>query len=913
MSLAPGTRIGAYEIIDAIGAGGMGEVYRARDTKLRRDVAIKVLPELFALDPDRLARFEREAQSLAALNHPNIAQVFGVIEQPPALAMELVEGEDLSQRIARGPITLTEALPIARQIAEALEAAHERGIVHRDLKPANIKVRDDGTVKVLDFGLAKAIGPVEAGFSRPSGGPAEAGPYNPRNSPTFTSPAMTGMGVILGTAAYMSPEQAKGKAVDKRADVWAFGVVLYEMLTGRTPFGGDSMTEVLGAVVLKEPDWSQLPATTPSRLRELLQRCLEKDPKRRLRDIGDAAYELNAGDGRSGSPAPSRGRSWLVAGACLLLGAAVASIAAIAFRAPSKAPQPTLRFAVSGLSPLLFDAFQTLSLSPDGNVLAFRGRGGDGVERIYVRNFQSLDLRALDGTEGGRMPFFSPDGDWVGFFAGNSLKKVALAGGPALTLAPANASGGGTWMDDGTIVFVGDPTSGLQRVNSAGGTVENLLKGDHAIRNSWASPWALPGSKAVLLLKREGVRFDAVVFTLADQKVRVVAQDAYSPAWVPTGHLLFHRGDAILATAFDLQTLSATGSASALTQGVGNRLSYQSRLFAVAPDGTLVYVPAAPPGEAGWSMVLVDRDGKETIAASLDRQADTPRFSPDGTRVAFRTPAPNCDIWVRELARGTTVKLSKEGDNHGVVWRPDGARVISARVASEGTDIVAFPSDGAGPAERLVRLAGAVDRVPTSWSAPDAALILQDRFSPQSGTDVSRVLFAGGQQTPLVSGPADEGGAMVSPDGQLVAYVSDESGRNEVYVRSYSGQGARTVISTSGGIEPLWSRTGEELFFRNGRDVLAVRMKAAADVAALAPRVIFSGDYPFGPQVANYDVSPDGKRFLMMRGRQWPEGQVVVVQRLVRRPPRQDQVTRTLKRLLSEHPHSQARARRSWQ
>jgi len=428
----PGTRLGPYEIVGPLGVGGMGEVYRARDTKLHRDVAIKVLPEAFAPDPERLSRFEREAQSLAALNHPNIAQVFGVIEQPPALAMELVEGEDLSQRIVRGPIPLAEALPIARQIADALDAAHERGIVHRDLKPANIKVREDGTVKVLDFGLAKAVTDYD------------------RNSPTFTSPAMTGMGVILGTAAYMSPEQAKGKTVDKRADIWAFGVVLYEMLAGRTAFAGESMTEVLGAVVLKDPDWTLLPPATPSRVRDLLRRCLEKDPKRRLRDIADAAYELNAVDGPAApQPIASTRRVWIVGGLCLLLGAALASLVAVGLgSSTTEGGRPPQRFAVSGLSTLLFDPFQALTLRPDGGALAFRGRGVDGVERIYLRDFASLEVRALAGTEGGRMPFFSPDGEWIAFFSGNSLKRVPLGGGPAQTIAPAAGPAGGTWLDD---------------------------------------------------------------------------------------------------------------------------------------------------------------------------------------------------------------------------------------------------------------------------------------------------------------------------------------------------------------------------------------------------------------------------------------------------------------------------------
>ena len=875
--MIPGTRLGPYEIVGPLGVGGMGEVYRARDTKLQRDVAIKVLPELFASDPERLARFEREAQSLAALNHPNIAQVFGVIENPPALAMELVEGEDLSQRIARGPIPLAEALPIARQIADALDAAHERGIVHRDLKPANIKVREDGTVKVLDFGLAKAVAAVAQGFS-----PADTSPKgldHDRNSPTFTSPAMTGMGVILGTAAYMSPEQAKGKPVDRRADIWAFGVVLYEMLTGRSAFAGESMTEVLGAVVLKDPDWTQLPPATPSRVRELLRRCLEKDPKRRLRDIADAAYELTAADGPvSPPPIASTRRVWIVGGLFLLLGAALASLVAVGLRSSTTdAARPPQRFAVSGLSTLLFDPFQALTLRPDGGALAFRGRGADGVERIYLRDFASLEVRALAGTEGGRMPFFSPDGEWIAFFSGNSLKRVPLVGGPVQTIAPAAGPAGGTWLDDGTIVFVSNPTTGLQRVPAAGGTVQTLLEGHDAVRNTWASPYGLPGSRAVLVLRREGTRFDVVVLSLADEQVRIVAQDAYSPVWVPTGHLLFHQGDAILATAFDPQTLTTSGSTFALAQGVGNRLSYQTRLFDVARDGTLVYVPAAPPGEAGWSMVLVDRDGKETVAAALDRQSDTPRFSPDGTRVAFRTPAPNCDIWVRDLSRGTTIRVTKEGDNHGVVWRPDGTRVITARVAPDGTEVLALPYDGAGPPELLARLRGAVDRLPTSWASADAAILLQDRFSRETGLDVTVVSTRGGEPKALLNSPADESGAVVSPDGEFVAYASDESGRNEIYVRPYSGTGQRTLVSTRGGIEPLWSRTGEELFFRNGREVLSVPMKTAPGAAPQAARVLFSGDYPFGPQVANYDLSPDGKRFLMMRGRQWPEGQVVVV------------------------------------
>jgi serine/threonine-protein kinase len=474
------------------------------------------------------------------------------------------------------------------------------------------------------------------------------------------------------------------------------------------------------------------------------------------------------------------------------------------------------------------------------------------------------------------MPFFSTDGEWIAFFAGSVLKKVAVAGGPAQTIASASGPSGGTWMDDGSIVFVGDPVQGVQRVPASGGTPETVLAGPIGSLDMFATPWGLPGSQAVLLLQKNGATFDAAVLSFKDKQVRVLAQDAYSPAWVPTGHLLFHQGDAILAMAFDPQTLTSTGGAFPVAQGIGNRISYQSRLFSVAADGTLVYVPAAPPGEGGWSMVLVDREGKETIAARLDRQADTPRFSPDGTRVAFRTPAPNCDIWVRDLARGTTTRLTREGDNHGVVWRPDGARVLTARVSSTGTEILALPADGAGAPEIVASVPGAAAMMPTSWS-PTRALIVQDRFRQETGTDIVAIPASGGERQPLLNSPFDEGGGVISPDGELIAYVSDESGRNEIYVQPYAGQGQRMLVSINGGIEPVWSSAGDELFFRNGRDVLGVTMKPAAGRAAMQPRVLFSGDYPVGPQVANYDVSPDGRKLLMMRGRQWPEGQIVVV------------------------------------
>ena len=863
MPLQPGTRLGLYEIAASIGAGGMGEVYRARDLRLHRDVAIKVLPELFAADPDRLARFEREAQTLAALNHPHIAQIYGVVESPAALVMELVEGEDLSQRIARGAIPIAEALTIARQVAAALDAAHDRGIIHRDLKPANVKLTTDGTVKVLDFGLAKAIAPQAAPDSAAA-----------RNSPTIAVHG-TQIGVIVGTAAYMAPEQATGKPVDKRADIWAFGALLFEMLAGRGAFTGDSTTEILGAIVHKEPDWPLIPDGTPSRVRDLLRRCLEKDPKRRLRDIGDAAYELSADAVPPAvTPVRTRGARWSSVAVAAVVALVAAAVTWLAMRAPAAVPAAPRRFAVSGLAPMMFDAAQALALSPDGSALAFRGLGADGVERIYLRDFHSLELRPLAGTDGGRLPFFSPDGKWIAFFTVSALKKVAVEGGPAQTIAPAPGPSGGTWMDDGSIIFTGDPVKGVQRVLASGGTPETLLAPRDGALNAYSAPWGLPGSQALLLLQKRGASFDVAVLSLRDRRVSVLARDAFSPAWAPTGHVLFHQGDSILALSFDPATLTGRGTPFPVAQAVGNRISYQSRLFAVANDGTLAYVPAASAGEAGWAMMLVGRDGRETVAARLDRQSDTPRFSPDGTRVAFRTPAPNCDIWVRDLARGTTTRLTREGDNHGVVWSADGTRVLTGRAVATGTEVVALPADGSGTPEIVATLPGAFGAMPTSLSLT-GEVIVQDRFGRETGSDIATIVVKDSERRTLLDSPSDEGGGVISPDDRWLAYVSDESGRNEVYLRPYAGAGPRTLVSISGAVEPVWSRTGNELFFRSGRDLLTVPVSAERGAAA-QPRVLFTGDYPVGPQVANYDVAPDG-RLMMMRGRQWAEGQVVIV------------------------------------
>jgi serine/threonine-protein kinase len=862
MGLATGSRIGPYEILTAIGAGGMGEVYRARDAKLNRDVAIKVLPDIFASDPERLARFEREAQVLASLNHPHIAHVYGVEESPSggrALVMELVEGEDLAQRISRGALSVEDALGTAKQLVDALEAAHERGVIHRDLKPSNIKVRDDGTVKILDFGLAKALDP--GALSHPS----------LMNSPTLTSPA-TMAGTILGTAAYMSPEQAKGKPVDKRADIWAFGVVLYEMLTGRHPFPGETTTEMLGAVVLKDVDWSLLPAATPPRVAGLLPRCLEKDPRQRLRDIGDARFDLNASSAAPAAVRRPRPRAAVLIAVAIAAAALAATITWLATRS-APAALTARRFALTGLKPLVYDAFQSLSLAPDGSVLAFRGRGADGIDRVFVRSLDGEETRPLAGTDGARLPFFSPDGQWVGFFAAGNLKKVPVGGGSAQIIAPARNATGATWMDDGSIVFVGDTSVGVQRVSSAGGNPETVLPIGGDV-NTPSSPWALPGSRHILLLVRRGARFDLAMASLADRTVRVLAEDAFSPVWISSGHVLFSQETAIMAIPVDARSQQATGVAFPVMQGMGTRISYQSRLFAVADDGTLVYSPQEPAGQGGWSIASVDRKGQETRLAVLERQADSPRLSPDGSRIAFRTPASNCDVWVHDLKRGTTMRVTREGDNHGVVWNPDGTRIVVSRPQPSGTEILSLSADGSGDIQKLATFPPDSGAVPTSMAG--GVVLVQNRFNTQ-GMDIVAIPAAGGAATPLLASPFDESSASLSRDGRLVAFVSNESGRNEVYVRPFSGQGGRISISTAGGTEPMWSPSGDELFYRSGHDMMSVTF---AKGSPSRPQQLFSRENALGALgglVTNYDAAGGGRTFVTLTGRQWKAEELAVV------------------------------------
>jgi len=849
MPLSVGTRLGPYEVVSALGAGGMGEVYRARDTRLDREVAVKIVPELFASDPERLVRFEREAKTLASLNHPNIAQIHGIegADIVRALVMEYIDGEDLSQRIAQGPIPLDEALPIARQLADALEAAHERNIIHRDLKPANIKIRSDGTVKVLDFGLSKALDP-------------RTSTPNLSQSPTFTSPA-TQLGVILGTAAYMAPEQAKGRAVDKRADIWAFGVVLFEMLAGRSPFSGETTTEVLAHIVSRDPDWNELPADTPAGVRRLLKRCLERDPKIRLRDIGDARFELiPRGDEPPAVAATTTRRPWLIpALAVALLAALLAAVAGWTIggqRAPST--EPTRRFGLSGLS-LLTDAYQTIALSPDGRHLAYRALGVDGIDRIFVRPLDAIEPQPVAGSDGGRLPFFSPDGTQLAFFAAGHLRRTTIGtGSPRVVVALRGTPLGGTWLDDGSIVFV-DSVRGVMRVPGGGNAAETVRPAD---KGDVVTPWGLPGSRALLVAVRGGSESHVAVLSLADGSLRPLVSDAWAPAWSPATGLIFSQGESLVRLPFDVQRLTATGAAAPAVSGVRTRFSVQSRPFGLAADGTVAYVPVANGGSNLWSLAWVDRTGRESPIVDVGGNFDNPRLSPDGTHLAFRRPAPNCDLWSLDLTRGSTTRLTLEGDNHGPAWSEDGTRVTFTR-NGEPPRLLSVAADG-GAAEqvgdpRALAFLGRQDVHLTAWRSRSGDALVR---TAEDTYAVSR-----NAEPKLLGHPAfEDAQAVFSPDGGHVAYASDESGRLEVYVQSYPGGAPRFQVSTEGGSEPVWARSGKELFFRQGRRLFVVDVATSAALALGRPKLLFTGNYLRGSLAANYDVSKDGTRFVMVKG-----------------------------------------------
>jgi eukaryotic-like serine/threonine-protein kinase len=870
MPLSPGTRIGSYEVLAKLGEGGMGEVYRARDGRLNRDVALKILPQAFALDPDRLARFKREAQVLASLNHHNIAAIYGFEESPDVqgLALELVEGPTLADRIARGPIPIDESLAIAKQIADALEAAHEQGIVHRDLKPANIKLRPDGTAKVLDFGLAKALEPASA-------------LADVSNSPTITSPAIgaTGVGVILGTAAYMAPEQAKGRPADKRSDIWSYGVVLVEMLTGRPVYSGETVSEVLAAVIMQEPDLTSLPPALPRPVSRLIRRCLQKDPKRRMRDIGEARLALEEKADEAGSaPAPySPSNRWLV-GLTAVLAVALAAAVGFWWRDRTVVSPPVItRYDVNAPAemPLNLADRPAVALSPDGSTLAFTVLDG-GTIRLFVRRRDEAEARAVPGSDGAGNPLFSPDGKTLAFFSGTELKSYA--DGVIRSVAKADTAinmRGLTWLDNGSLVYPPGNATGLIQTSMNGGAPKVLstvdrTKGERTHR--W--PSAIPGGKAVLFTvgtqaspdDYDGADIDALV--LATGERRLVLKGASMATYVPTGHLLFARGGSLYAVAFDPGTLTVREPAQLVVPGVAGDRTTGAAHFSVAADGSLAYVPGTGTTEVRW--VWADRRGQlQALPLPAGSYAD-PQISPDGSRVALVVIAnDNRDIWIHNFSTKTFTRLTFGGQNWTPAWSADGTQIIyTAGANSNATSLMRKPADGSADAVRIAQIDG--EAYLTDVHDHTAILHFREAIGqPQPSAKfhvVSTDLKTPGKVAPLMTtGGVDIAGAL-SPNGRFLAYGSDESGRPEVYVRDFPGLGGRWQISTAGGEEPHWSADGRELFYRYNDLMMAVPVDTRAAFQFSTPALLFKGVYNVrSSSLHSFAVDPKSGRFLLMR------------------------------------------------
>ncbi|MDP2320814.1 MAG: protein kinase [Acidobacteriota bacterium] len=790
-----GQALGPYTIVSRLGAGGMGEVYRARDTKLSRDVAIKVLLPAVANDPDRLARFSREAQVLASLNHPNIAAIYGLEEVPAdvasgfsrtsALVMELVEGEDLAQRIARGPIPLDEALPIARQIAEALEAAHDHGIIHRDLKPANIKVRPDGTVKVLDFGLAKAVDPT-------AGSSATA-----MNSPTLSIHA-TEAGLILGTAAYMSPEQAAGKAVDKRSDLWAFGVVLLEMLTGRQVFAGETVSHLIAAVLKDSPDWSALPPKTPASIRRLLRRCLEKDLKRRLPDAADIRLEIDEPAPVAASDRPATGVvARLLPWALVVAFAIVLAISWGVFgRGEAALPVGRLtRFVIN--PPPGTRISGRLEISPDGSQVAYPGTQ-QGITRLFVQRLDEFEASPLTGTEGGSSPSFSPDGQWLAFIVGNQLHKLNLSSAAApVVLGTVNRPLGLSWTTTDTIYY-GQFRSGMWSIAADGGeprAVATLTSEEVDHHN----PVLLPGGQAVVFTSHHGKElFSVVAQSLASGERKVLIESGFDARYSPTGHLVYGSENAILAVPFDVSQLEVTGPPVKLVDQVAHLPLTGTGFFRLAANGSLVYQADQP--IFGRVLTWVDRSGAETVLPIAPRGFRNPRLSPDGKRLVFAAAERDReDVWTYELATDRLSRVTLGGINRVPIWTADGRGLTYVSLRDGMHHLIHQASDGSRRAEALLSSRNTL--APATWTSDNRSLIYAD--SPPNGlTEVLLFRSNGSPHTqPVLQKPPDarNRAPALSPDGRWLAYLSDETGRNEIYVESFPASGPRHLLTARGG------------------------------------------------------------------------------------------------------------------
>jgi len=883
MTLEAGSRLGSYEVLAKLGEGGMGVVYKAKDYHLGREVALKVLPEGLTEDAERAARFEREAKVLASLNHSNIAQIYGleVSGEARALVMELVEGPTLAERLESGPLPLDESLSIARQIAEALEEAHEKGIIHRDLKPQNVKVSRDGKVKVLDFGLAKALDPME----QASGGSSAS---QLAQSPTLTFGA-TQMGVILGTAAYMSPEQAAGKAVDRRADIWAFGVVLWEMLSGRRLFEGETVPETLGAVFRQEISFDALPADLPAAVRRLVERCLERDPKLRLRDIGEARIALSrpqdtvsvAGQRPVAPATPARASGlmrflpWMVAG--IAMAVAFLLIARAGRNGAAKSTTRSQPLAALGVElpagdVLAGDEAPIVDVARDGSVVVFEVEGSTG-RRLFRRRLDTVGAEPIEGTEGAVQPFLSPDGRWVGFFASSHVYKVLLGGGPRVDVAAVNAYRGATWADGGWIVYTATYSSGLLKVRDGGGTPEAVTELDRTKRertHRW--PSAVAGTPWILFTVGvsqspsyyDDSRIDAVNLETGERKT--VYDGAWMARFAPPHTLLLQRRGSLFALDFDPGTATASGPERPVLEEVGGESSSGAGFFAAGAGGVLAYVPsAAIPNER--QVELLDADGRTTLLDLPDKSYWYPRFSPDGRKLALDVgggQGTDDDAWIYDIASRRLTRLTFTPPSAMPIWSADGRWVAyTANRGDRNSLVVRKRADGVGGEEELWQ--GHDVTLMNAWLPDGSGLAVVD---VANGTDLHLFVIPLDKSgaKPLAVAPGNQWGLDFSPDGRYFTYTSTETGIGEVFVSSFPEGRGKWQISVDSGEAPVWSRDGRHVYYVKDGAIWVADVETEGGFRASAPRKLLAGPYILRTApIRNFDVGPDGRLVLIRR------------------------------------------------
>ncbi len=888
-----------YRIVKKIGEGGMGVVYRAQDMRLNRHVAIKALPDIFAADPERLARFEREAKVLASLNHTNIASVYGLEECDGRrfLILELVEGGTLADRLNKGRIPIDESLEICRQIADGLEAAHEKGIIHRDLKPANIQITPDGKVKILDFGLARAF----------QDHPPE---IDQTHSPTITT-ATTRPGVVLGTAAYLSPEQAKGKTVDKKSDIWAFGCILYECLTGTRAFEGETIAETMAAILNGKPDWQALPAPTPLKVKDLLRRCLQKDLRERLHDIADARIEIgesDAGDAVAAGIVPVPRRfSFLWMALCtavgIFAGILIEKVLTRYFQPPLPASMVT---SIIKIEPgFWLDSYRraqemerpsrtAMALSSDGRFVVYsaseEGPGSLAKPRLFLRRMDRSEAKPIAGTEGGVNPFLSPDNRWVGFRADGKLKKIPIEGGVATALCDTRFIFGANWGGDNSIVFAERGDTGILRISADGGKPEILTKPDpKREENNHRLPSWLPNGKAVLFTVMRH-RWDSQPWTalvrLDTRELRVLLQDAADARYVPTGHLVFLRQGTLMGVRFDLTTMEVVGQPSPLVENVMQLFSNYDPThtcagqFSISDTGSLIYAAGGLLPERKNSLVWVDQRGTEQLVTDLQFPFHAPRLSPDGKRIAYTTTSRDFPVWVYDLSRGTNSQLTGEGKASYPFWSPDSKRLGFAWHKSLVANLFCQPYDGSSPMERLTT--SKYSQNAGSWSSDGKTIAFVDS-RPDTGFDIALLDVHTGRVTPFVNSQFSERYPEFSPDGRWIAYSSDESKRDEIYVRPFPGSNMKYQVSSEGGRQPLWARNGKQLFYLWPNQVWVVDVYTDGAFTTSKPRLLFekTGFGSDASPIRGYDLSLDGQRFLMVKDGQrkpTPVTELILVQ-----------------------------------